>query len=89
LVPDMAVKSILTQQELGILRGNWITKVQEYDLYIKPTKLVRGKGLCQLMAENKDPEAPEEQAAQVDGEQGELEKIDSLPMVLFVATNDE
>ncbi|KAH9291918.1 hypothetical protein KI387_042892, partial [Taxus chinensis] len=39
LVPDTAVKSILTQQELGSLRGNWIAKVQEYDLDIKPTKL--------------------------------------------------
>ncbi|KAH9326497.1 hypothetical protein KI387_006675, partial [Taxus chinensis] len=26
LVPDTAVKSILTQQELGSLRGNWIAK---------------------------------------------------------------
>ncbi|KAH9324684.1 hypothetical protein KI387_004862 [Taxus chinensis] len=60
LVPDMVVKSILTQQELGSLRGNWIAKVQEYDLDIKPTKLVRGKGLCQLMAENENLEGPKE-----------------------------
>ncbi|KAH9310331.1 hypothetical protein KI387_044736, partial [Taxus chinensis] len=75
--------------ELGSLRGNWIVKVQEYDLDIRPTKLVRGKGLCQLMAENKDSEVPEEKADHIDGEQNELEKVDSLPMVLFVATNDE
>ncbi|KAH9309891.1 hypothetical protein KI387_037802, partial [Taxus chinensis] len=89
LVPDTVVKSILTQQELGSLRGNWIAKVQEYDLDIKPTKLVRGRGLCQLMAENKDSEVPEEKDNCIDGMWGQPKKDDSLPMVLFVATSDE
>ena len=33
----------------------WVTKVQEYDLTIKPTSFVRRPDLCKLMAENKDP----------------------------------
>ncbi|KAH9296142.1 hypothetical protein KI387_039730, partial [Taxus chinensis] len=28
----------------------WIMKVMEYDVYIRFTKLVRGKGLCQQLA---------------------------------------
>lgn len=76
LVPDTSVKSILTQQEFGTKRGNWIAKIQEYDLEIKPTKLVRGRGLCQLMAEG----IPEEQ---------ELDYSEDLPKVLFVSTTDE
>jgi hypothetical protein len=32
----------------------WVTKVEEYYLTIKPTSLVRGHGLCKLMAESKD-----------------------------------
>ena len=62
-VPDTIVKSILTQQEVGMnKRVVWVAKVQEYDLTIKPTSLVRGHGLCKLMAENKDMsfEKPEE-----------------------------
>ena len=53
-VPDPTVKSILTQQEVGSnKRGNWIARIQEYDLDLKPTKMVRGKGLCELMVNDK------------------------------------
>lgn len=76
LVPDTSAKSILTQQEFSTKRGNWIAKIQEYDLEIKPTKLVRGRGLCQLMAEG----IPEER---------ELDDSEDLPKVLFVSTTDE
>ncbi|KAH9294495.1 hypothetical protein KI387_040301, partial [Taxus chinensis] len=41
LVPDTTIKSILTQQEFGTTRGNWVAKVQEYDLDIRPTNLVQ------------------------------------------------
>lgn len=30
-----------------------MTKIQEYDLDIRPTKLMRGQGLCKLIAENR------------------------------------
>ncbi|KAH9324056.1 hypothetical protein KI387_004234, partial [Taxus chinensis] len=73
LVPDTAIKSILTQQELGSQRGTWIAKVQEYDLDIRPTKLVRGRGLCQLIAENH---------AEVECEKTQ-DTSSELPMVLF------
>jgi len=32
-------------------RGKWITKLQEYDLEIKPTKLIKGKGLGRFLTE--------------------------------------
>lgn len=34
LVLDTTVKTILTQQEFGTKRGNWIAKIQEYDMEI-------------------------------------------------------
>lgn len=53
-VPNSAVKSILTRQEVGLnKRATWVTKIQEYDLDIHPTKMVKGQGLCKLIAENK------------------------------------
>lgn len=52
-VPDVAVKSVLTQQDVGCNnRGVWIAKVKEYDIDIKPTKLVRGNSLCKAIAED-------------------------------------
>ena len=42
----------MTQQDVVCNnRGVWIAKVQEYDIEIKPTKLVRGNALCKALAE--------------------------------------
>ena len=49
-VPDPVVKSILAQQDVGCNnKGVWIAKVQEYDIEIKPTKLVRGNALYKAL----------------------------------------
>jgi hypothetical protein len=50
-VPHPMVKNILVQKECIGTRGRWITKIQEYNLKIKPTKLIRGQGLAKMMAE--------------------------------------
>jgi hypothetical protein len=54
IVPHPAVRSLFTQQEMGERRGNWMAVVQEFDLDIKPAKLVKGQGLCKLAAEAQD-----------------------------------
>ena len=33
-------------------RGKWIAAMLEYDLDIKPTKLIKGQGLAKLMAQS-------------------------------------
>ena len=50
-VPNSVVKDILTQDPGG-KRGKWIAVILEYDLEIKPTKLIKGQGLARLMAES-------------------------------------
>jgi hypothetical protein len=35
---------------MGERRGNWMALVQEFDLDIKPAKLIKGQGLCNLVA---------------------------------------
>ena len=50
-VPNIVVKDILSQDPDG-KRGKWIVVILEYDLEIKPTKLIKGQGLAQLMAES-------------------------------------
>eukprot|EP00253_Pinus_taeda_P023917 PITA_23917 len=59
---------------MGERRGNWITALQEYDLEIKPMKIVQGQGLCELVAKDlvdkegasEEPEAQSIQNAQVE-----------------------
>eukprot|EP00253_Pinus_taeda_P013163 PITA_13163 len=38
-----------SERELGEKRENWVTTLQEYDLEIKPAKIVRGQGFCRLL----------------------------------------
>lgn len=40
---------MLIQRELGENRANWVTTLQEYDLEIKPIKILRGRGFCRLI----------------------------------------
>ena len=49
-VPNSVVKYIFTQGHDG-KRGKWIAVILEYDLEIKPTKIIKGQGLAKLMAE--------------------------------------
>jgi hypothetical protein len=51
-VPNSSVKDILTQPDPEGRRGKWIATMLEYDLEIKPTKLVKGQGLVKLMAQS-------------------------------------
>jgi hypothetical protein len=48
-VPNSTVKDVLSQSEGLGSRGRWIAKIQEYDLEIKPTKLVKGQGLAKML----------------------------------------
>jgi hypothetical protein len=51
-VPSASVKDILIQPNIDGRRGKWITKILEFDLEIKPTKLIKGQGLAKLLAES-------------------------------------
>jgi hypothetical protein len=51
-VPNVVVKDVLTQNDPEGRRGKWIAAMLEYDLEIKPTKLVKGQGLAKLMADS-------------------------------------
>ena len=53
-IPHSAIKYILTQTDCLGTRAMWVTKIQEYDLEIKPTKLVNGQGLAEMMTEGNE-----------------------------------
>ena len=48
-VPTAAVKAILTQLDPEDRRERWIATLLEYDIEIKPTKMVKGQGLAKMM----------------------------------------
>jgi len=50
-VPKAAIKDVLVQGDVEGKRGKWMAKIQEYDLDIKPTKLVKGQGLAKMLTE--------------------------------------
>ena len=53
-VPHSAVKDTLSQQDCLGIRGKWVSKIREYDLEIKPTKLIEGQKLAKMMTEGNE-----------------------------------
>jgi hypothetical protein len=51
-VPSTSLKEILIQVDIDKRRSKWISKILEFDLEIKPTKLVKGQGLARLLPES-------------------------------------
>jgi hypothetical protein len=58
-VPYPPIKMMLSQQLREGRWANWLAKLQEFDIEIKPLKVVKGQGLCKLIggieAVNIDP----------------------------------
>ena len=53
-VPHSAVKDILTQADCLGTWTRWVSKIQEYDLDIRPTKLVKGQGLAKILTKGNE-----------------------------------
>lgn len=45
------MKDILVQGDSEGKRDRWIVKIQEYDMVIKSTKLIKGQGLARILSE--------------------------------------
>jgi hypothetical protein len=52
IIPYPVVRNLLVQKELGEKRAHWMTTLQEYDLEIKPTQIVKGQGICKLVVDS-------------------------------------
>jgi hypothetical protein len=50
-IPYPVVKDVLSQQDCMSTQGKWVSKIQEYDLEIKPTKIIKGHSLAQMLTE--------------------------------------
>ena len=82
IVPHSVVLALLIQKEPGDRQENWLTSLQEYDLEIKPTKLVKGQGVCKLVEEALDLQTKEEK-----GWNNEVDLIKSEVLYMPASTN--
>jgi hypothetical protein len=46
-----AIKYIFVQLDSDGRRSRWLDKIQDFDLEVKPTKIVKGQGLARLLDE--------------------------------------
>ena len=44
----------MSQQDCLGIRGKWVSKIQEYYLEIKPTKLIKGQGLARMLTQGNE-----------------------------------
>ncbi len=51
-VPTTIVKDILVQGDSEGKSGRWVAKIQEYELEIKPTELIKGHRLANILSES-------------------------------------
>lgn len=70
IVPFLAVRNFLVQKDPGEKRANWVIALQEYDLEIKLSKIVRGQGLCKLVVEGNDDEMRAAEEEKLELEEG-------------------
>jgi hypothetical protein len=82
IVPHSMVRVLLIKKEPVDRRGNWITTLQEYELEINPTKLVKGQGLGKLVAKELDPQKKEEE-----GWDNEVDLLQSEVLYIPASTN--
>jgi hypothetical protein len=45
------MKDVLTQPDIDGKRAKWIAKLIKFNIEVKPTKLVKGQGLANLLTE--------------------------------------
>jgi hypothetical protein len=53
-IPHAIVKDILTQQDFLGIHCKWAYRIQQYDMEIKPTKLVKVQGLARMFVEGNE-----------------------------------
>jgi hypothetical protein len=89
-VPNSAIKDVLSQVEGLGSRGRWIAKIQEYDLEIKPTKLIKGQGLAKMLIESNEKAL--DMVNQINNEEWhpnllKLEQVDWYTDIIFYLKN--
>jgi hypothetical protein len=68
-------------------RGKWVSKIQEYDLEIKPTKIIKGQGLDQMLTESNQEAIQMGENEQVNMMINELEHDEWYSNIIYYLKN--
>ncbi len=82
LVSHATVKDFLLNKDINEKRAGWITRVMEYDVEIKVSNLVKGRGLCEQMISAL--EGQHEVNFLIQDEQQELQKEEEISIKLRI-----
>jgi transposase InsO family protein len=85
--PYPTVKDVLSQQNCMGTRGKWVSKIQEYDLEIKPTKIIKGQGLAQMLTESNQEAIQMGESEQINKVVSELEHDEWYSDVIYYLKN--
>lgn len=55
-VAHPSVREYIMEGNITEKRANWITKIMEYDINARPTKVIHDKGLCEYIAQELKPQ---------------------------------
>jgi hypothetical protein len=86
-VPYPTVKDVLSQQDCMGTRGKWVSKIQEYDLEINPTKIIKGQGLAQMLTEINEESIQMGKREQVNMVVSELEHDEWYSDIIYYLKN--
>jgi hypothetical protein len=86
-VPYPAVKDVLSQQDCLGSRGKWVSQIQEYDLEIKPTKIIKGQGMEKMMTESNQEAIEVGQKEQVNIVVSEIENNEWYSDIIYYLKN--
>jgi hypothetical protein len=48
------IKDAMSEKDCLGTRGKWVSEIHEYDLDIKPTKIIKGQGLAKMLIESNE-----------------------------------
>jgi hypothetical protein len=86
-VPYPTIKDVLLQQDCMGTKGKWVSKIQEYDLEIKPTKIIKGQGLAQMLTESNQEAIQMGESEQINVVVSELEHDEWYSDIIYYLNN--
>ena len=85
--PYPTVKDVLSQQDCMGTRGHWVSKIQEYDLEIKPIKIIKGQGMAQILIESNQEAIQMGESEQINVVVNELEHDEWYSDIIYYLKN--
>ena len=68
-------------------RGKWVSKIQEYDLKLKPTKIIKAQGLARILTESNQEAIQMGESEQINVAVNELEHDQWYSDIIYYLKN--